>query len=390
MVSTNLTTEYAGFLHETSLNFAVINNSTVLERNLYRIVESTLEVLRNYDEKRLYESDNETYSNLIRLVDANVKEIVPWENRSYLNGSYFLAAASVFSKQHHCRICGKTIESFEEYDLYFLALLIEYEYLAKLRDFDRSYKKHILKYWFINFKVCSKCDFIVIKPKHFKYIQDFNNSLGGFNEQSGDDTDWILSKIDYLNNVKTVLQHLVSGKHISVETMPKLHQYLKILDEDIIYKLQVKLNLLISEKNFQETASNKPLLSDSNLNYHIILIENTLKMVNNFLLTKVKNKLPKDVGVSEVKAGPAELPIDRYHRELREKEQKEQLLQKEVELSNKLIIFREQIHLLEEQLKVLISRRQFKDVRDLKANLELLSSETLLIESELAELNKRF
>ncbi|OBA25888.1 hypothetical protein HANVADRAFT_53590 [Hanseniaspora valbyensis NRRL Y-1626] len=389
MIFNDLTKEYLDLKHDVDLNSSVVNNTNVLERNLYKIIESTLDLITDYNQQKLYETDDEEYSELMKLINLNLQQVIPWEGNSDPKGSFFLSTLSLLNKHHHCRICGKTINFFKEYDLYFLSLLIEFEYLVKLSKYEQIYKQTILKYWFVKFKVCLECDYLLIEIKNFNYIQDFNNKLGGFNENSGDDTDWILSKIDYVNNLKTVLLHLLGPKKPSLENVSKLHQYLKIMDEDIIYNLQLKLNLLIKEKISEETATNdKKILPDRNLNYQIKLIENTLKMINNFLVTKVKNKLPKEKQNIETNQSK-ETPMDKYQTKLKESERKEKLLAKEMELSNKLIIYKEQTLLLEEQLKVLISKRQFKDVKDLKNNMELLNKEINLIEKELIKVNEK-
>lgn len=383
----DLTEEYLTAKHDISLNLAVVNNTSVLERNLYKIIENTLELISNYEQKKLFEKDNETYTNLIKSIDLNLQQVVPWEGYKENKGSFFQSTLSMLNKNHHCRICGKSMNTYKEYDLYFLSLVIEFEYLVKLPKYEDIYKKIILKYWFIKFKVCSDCDYLLIETKNFKYMQDFINNLGGFNEDSGDDTDWILSKIDYLNNLKTVLLHLVNSKKALLKDVSKLQLYLKIMDEDIIYKMQLKLNLLVKEKNIEENSHKRAISPDRNLGYQIVLIENTLKMINNFLITKIKKKLPKERKLPDARQNE-ETPIDKYNKKLKESERREKLLAKEVELSNKLIIYTEQTLLLDEQLKNLIAKRQFKDVKDLKTNMVLLNQEIGIIEKELRELNK--
>ncbi|XBW35305.1 hypothetical protein QEN19_000872 [Hanseniaspora menglaensis] len=384
----NLTQDYLHVKHEVDLNYAVVNSIRVLERNLYSIIESTLDLISNYDNNEAYKNDDDVYSGLISQVNLNFKKMVPWETKEVNTGSFFFNAISVLSKHHHCRVCGKTIRGYKEYDLYFLSLLIEFEYLVKIQKYEEFYKKIILKYWFIKFKVCLECDYLLIERKYFAYLQDFNNKLGGYNEQSGNDTDWILGKIDYFNNLKTVLLHLVEPKKVSSSNLSKLHQYLKIMDEDIIYKLQLKLNLLKTEKTSEESFANKYVFADKNLNYHILLIENTLKRINNFLITQIRIKIPNQENLETVPK--KESPIETYNKKLKESERKENFLAQEVELSNKLIIYKEQTLLLDEQLQNLIAKRQFKDIKNLRLNLELLNREIDLIEQDLKKLNENF
>lgn len=361
MPVTNHTSEFIKLRSSHDLDFAVLKNTALIERNYYTLIESTLDLIFDYNEKKQFQHDDERYSDLIKRIHNNSMRVVSWEKADNNGQSNFIAGVimdlNIFKKQHHCRLCGGIVTQYKEYDLYYLNLLIEQEYLKNLNNYEK-YKALILKYWFIKFKVCLDCNYNIVMKKDRKMYQDMILKKGGFDEQSGESLDWILSKIDYYNNLHNVITFLLKSSKKGDSNMKKLTDYLLILEEDILHKSKIKLQLLIAEKNRSEISV-----------VCTKLIENLIKKVNFFLLDDVKPNMPKEVSPTEVETAV----ID-----------KSKSIDKTDDIRNRIIIYEEQKLLLQEQYENFKSKRQFKDCKEIKRNIEMLEDEIKILEAEIS------
>lgn len=360
MTYKNNTDEFLKIRSIEELNLAVVNNIAILERNYYVLMESTLDLIVSYEDKKEYKLDDEKYSGLLKKVDTNSRLVIPWEGLDRNKQSSFFDTfkdLNLFHKQHHCRLCGSQINNYKEYDLYYLSLLIEQEYLKNLPKYE-EYRKIILKYWFIKFKVCFDCDNNLILKKDRKMYEDMILKKGGYDEQSGQNLDWILSKIDYYNNLNNVITFLlINAKKGDLKSIAKLTDYLKILEDDIMYKLKIKLALLKKEHSCSELDS-----------VCIKLIENVIKKVNMYLLNEVKPNMPE----------PTITPIEKPKQEVTKKGN-----DKKDEIKNRIIIYEEQKILLKEQYETYKRKRQFKDCKEIKRSIDMLDEEIGILETEL-------
>lgn len=361
MAYRNITDEYSKLRSVQELNLAVVNNTAIIERNYYTLMESTLNLVLSYDEKKEFKLDDEQYSNLLNKVDANSRLLIPWEgsDKNKQGGllASFIKDLNIFQKEHHCRLCGSTIYEFKEYDLYYLSLLIEQEYLKNLTNYDQLRVK-ILKYWFIKFKVCFSCDYNLILKKDRKMYEDMILKKGGYDEQSGQNLDWILSKIDYYNNLNNVISFLLkNAKKADLKSIDKLTDYLKILEDDILYKLKIKIILLKKENSQSELDT-----------LCLKLADNLMKKVNMYLINEVKPNMPKQEVIENEKP---------------QKEDTSKADDKKDEIRNRIIIYEEQKILLKEQYETFKMKRQFKDCKEIKRNIEMLDDEITVLEAEL-------
>ncbi|SGZ40669.1 uncharacterized protein HGUI_02869 [Hanseniaspora guilliermondii] len=349
------------FTHE--LDVAVLQNTALIERNYYTLIESTLDLIFDYNEQKEFRYDDENYSDLKKRIHNNSMNVVSWEKadrtktqKNFITG--VIMDLNIFQRQHHCRLCGGIITQYKEYDFYYLSLLIEQEYLKNLNKYE-EYKVLILKYWFIKFKVCLDCNYNIIMKKDRKMYQDMIIKKGGFDEQSGESLDWILSKMDYYNNLHNVITFLLKSSKKEDSNMKKLTDYLLILEEDILHKSKIKLQLLNAEKNRSEitTVCTK-------------LLENLIKKVNFFLLDEVKPNMPKEDTPNEVKS-----------EEIEKNKKKDD---KTDDIRNRIIIYEEQRLLLNQQYESFKIKRQFKDCKEIKRNIEMLEDEIKILESEIS------
>lgn len=357
----NYTAEFMKLRSSHELNISVLKNTALIERNYYTLIESTLEVILVYNEKKHFQHDDEKYSDLLKRIHNNSMKVVSWEKTGKKEQSNFLAGVimdlNIFQKQHHCRLCGSTVPQYKEYDLYYLSLLIEQEYLKNLNKYEK-YKALILKYWFIKFKVCLECNYDIVMKKDRKMYQDMILKKGGFDEHSGENLDWILSKIDYYNNLHNVITFLLKSLKKDDSNMKKLTDYLLILEEDILHKSKIKLQLLKAEKNPSEITV-----------VCTKLIENLIRKVNYFLLGDVKPNIPKE-----------DSPKEAYSVAMEQNRNYD----KSDDIRNRIIIYEEQKLLLQQQYESYKSKRQFKDCKEIKRNIDMLENEIKILESELS------
>ncbi|KAL6938702.1 hypothetical protein ACO0OL_001250 [Hanseniaspora opuntiae] len=357
----NHTAEFMTLRSSHELDFAVLKNTALIERNYYTLMDSTLDLILDYNEKKQFQHDDEKYTDLIKRIHNNSMKVVSWEKTDNRRQSNFIAGVimdlNIFQKQHHCRLCGGLVTQYKEYDLYYLSLLIEQEYLKNLNKYEK-YKAIILKYWFIKFKVCLDCNYNIVMKKDRKMYQDMILKKGGFDEQSGESLDWILSKIDYYNNLHNVITFLLKSLKKDDSNVKKLTDYLLILEEDILHKSKIKLQLLNAETNRSEITV-----------VCTKLLENLIKKVNYFLLDDVKPNMPKEDSPKEVDSGVMETSKS---------------IDKADDIRNRIIIYEEQKLLLHEQYENFKSKRQFKDCKEIKRNIEMLEDEIKILESEIS------